>query len=134
MLAALPRGDEAMAKAARNYGGANPAKTPDEAPWHEHFGLFVVSCERGDVRPTPSSVIVYGDEALRTELLGKPKVPRAEVLDELAAAVADGVTPLHDGAWGLATLEVCLAMLDSARGGREVALTRQCRPHGIIRA
>jgi phthalate 4,5-cis-dihydrodiol dehydrogenase len=71
---------------------------------------------------------------VRTELLGKPKVPRAEVIDELAAAVVDGVAPLHDGAWGLATLEACLAMLESSRTGREVALARQCRPHGIIRA
>ncbi len=94
----------------------------------------MVSCERGDVRPAPSSVIVYGDDAARTELLGKPQVPRAEVIDELVAAVADGVAPLHDGAWGLATLEACLAMLDSARSGLEVALTRQCAPRGIIRA
>jgi phthalate 4,5-cis-dihydrodiol dehydrogenase len=33
--------------------------------------------------------------------------------------------PLHDGRWGLATLEVCLAMLESSRSGRDVRLTRQ---------
>ncbi len=134
-LAELAAGDaEAAAKAARNYGGAHAPRSADSAPWHEHFGLLVVSCERGDVRPTPSSVIVYGDDAVRSEILGKPKVPRAEVIDELAAAVVDGVAPLHDGAWGLATLETCLAMLASARSGNEVALARQCRPRGIIRA
>ena len=52
----------------------------------------------------------------------------AGVIDELAAAVLDGAAPLHDGAWGLATLEVCIAMLASARESREVALTRQCAP------
>ncbi len=31
--------EEAAAKAARNYGGANAVKAPDSAPWHEHFGL-----------------------------------------------------------------------------------------------
>jgi phthalate 4,5-cis-dihydrodiol dehydrogenase len=56
------------------------------------------------------------------------------VIDELCAAVFEGKAPVHDGAWGLATLEVCIAMLDSARQSREVALTRQCRARGIIRA
>ena len=124
--------DEAAAKAARNYGGAGYAGAPATAPWHEHFGLFVVSCERGDLRPTPSGVIVYGDDTVRTETLARPAVPRAEVIDELARAVLDGIAPLHDGAWGLATLEVCIAMLASARESREVALTRQCRARGII--
>ena len=127
-------GEETAAKTARNYGGAGYANAPAGAPWHEHFGLFVVSCERGDVRPTPSGVIVYGDHAVRTEPLEKPRVPRAEVIDELARAVFDGISPLHDGAWGLATLEVCIAMLASSRESREVALTRQCRARGIIRA
>jgi phthalate 4,5-cis-dihydrodiol dehydrogenase len=125
---------EAQAKAARNYGGASYAEASDVAPWHEHFGLVVISCDGGDVRPTPSSVIVYGDKARRVEALEKPAVPRAEVIDELAAAVFDATAPLHDGEWGLATLEVCLAMLASAREEREVALTRQCRVRGIIRA
>ena len=31
----------------------------------------------------------------------------------------------HDGRWGMATLEVCLAMLQSAREGREIALSHQ---------
>ena len=132
-LAALAH-QEAAAKAARNYGGASYANAPAGAPWHEHFGLFVVSCERGDVRPTPSGVIVYGDDAVHTEPLEKPRVPRAEVIDELARAVFDDICPLHDGAWGLATLEVCLAMLASSRESREVALTRQCRARGTIRA
>jgi phthalate 4,5-cis-dihydrodiol dehydrogenase len=134
-LAALSTaGEESAAKAARNYGGANQAKAPGTAPWHEHFGLVVVSCERGDLRPTPSGVTIYGDDAVRVEPMEKPKVPRAEVIDELAAAVLDNVAPLHDGAWGLATLEVCIAMLASARESREVALTRQCPLRGIIRA
>ena len=134
-LAALgDAGDEAAAKAARNYGGADYAGAAGATPWHEHFGFLVVSCERGDLRPTPTSVIVYGGESVRVEPFQKPTVPRAEVIDELAAAVLDGVAPLHDGAWGLATLEVCIAMLASARESREVALTRQCSARGIIRA
>jgi phthalate 4,5-cis-dihydrodiol dehydrogenase len=48
-----------------------------------------------------------------------------EVIDELCAAVFDGKPALHDGRWGMATLEVCLAMLDSARENRDIALHHQ---------
>ena len=66
---------------------------------------------------------VFDDGAF--EDLPLPSIPRAEVIDELYAAVVDGKPPLHDGAWGAATLEVCLAMLQSAREGRDVAPSRQ---------
>jgi phthalate 4,5-cis-dihydrodiol dehydrogenase len=52
-------------------------------------------------------------------------VPRAEVIDELYNAVLHSKPPLHDGAWAMATLEVCLAILQSAREGRDVALAHQ---------
>jgi phthalate 4,5-cis-dihydrodiol dehydrogenase len=48
-----------------------------------------------------------------------------EVIDELYDAVVHGRKPLHDGAWAMATLEVCLAMLRSGRDGREIALAHQ---------
>jgi phthalate 4,5-cis-dihydrodiol dehydrogenase len=43
----------------------------------------------------------------------------------VCAAVLDGKPPLHDGRWGLATLEICLAMLESARENRDIALRHQ---------
>ncbi|MGZ5078125.1 MAG: Gfo/Idh/MocA family protein [Usitatibacter sp.] len=116
---------EAAAKSARNYGGALYRDLPLAPAWHEHFGLVIVSCERGDVRPTPKGVRIYGDETQRFGALARPVVPRAEVVDELCDAVFLGKPALHGGAWGLATLEVCLAMLQSAREGREVALRHQ---------
>jgi phthalate 4,5-cis-dihydrodiol dehydrogenase len=42
--------------------------------------------------------------------------------------VRRNIAPLHSGAWGMATLEVCLAILESARTGREVALRQQVAP------
>ena len=54
--------------------------------------------------------------------LPAPTVPRHEVIDELHAAVVDAVPPLHDGPWARATLEVCLALLRSAREARDVDL------------
>ena len=51
------------------------------------------------------------------------------VLDALVAlrdhAAIEDVAPLHDGEWGRATLEACLAMLRSSREGREVRLKLQ---------
>ena len=123
-LAGLDASGEALAKSARNYGGARQA-APIHTPWHEHFGLVVASCERADLRPLPDGVRVYGDETRETVALAKPAVPRSEVIDELFDAVAHGVGPRHDGAWGLATLEACTAILQSAREGREIALHHQ---------
>jgi phthalate 4,5-cis-dihydrodiol dehydrogenase len=50
---------------------------------------------------------------------------RREVLDDMAAAIRSGRPPLHDGRWGKATLEVALALLRSAREGREITLEHQ---------
>jgi phthalate 4,5-cis-dihydrodiol dehydrogenase len=113
--------DETRSKNARNYGGAEFA-APAPPAGHPHFGLLIASCEHADLRPLPEGVMIYGDREKRLEKLAPPRVPRESVIDELYAAVVEGRPPLHDGAWGLATVEVCLAMLRSAREGREIAL------------
>jgi phthalate 4,5-cis-dihydrodiol dehydrogenase len=117
--------DEAAFKNARNYGG--PAYQPPAAAAlsHQHFGTIIVSCERADLRPTPDGVTIYQNGIARLDPLPPPSVPRAEVIDELYAVVVDNRRPLHDGAWAMATLEVCLAMLQSSRMGRDVALVHQ---------
>jgi phthalate 4,5-cis-dihydrodiol dehydrogenase len=46
-------------------------------------------------------------------------------LTELRDAIVDGKPPLHDGRWGRANLEVCLAVLRSARERKEILLTHQ---------
>jgi phthalate 4,5-cis-dihydrodiol dehydrogenase len=114
-------GNEADLKAARNYGGAQFG-SPSRSVAHPHFGLLVASCERADLRPTPEGVWIYGDREKHFESIAPPAVPRAGVIDELHAALVEGEPPLHDGAWGLATVEVCLAMLRSAREDKEIAL------------
>jgi phthalate 4,5-cis-dihydrodiol dehydrogenase len=92
---------------------------------HNHFGLVVVSCERADLRPMPRAVMVYGDDARHVEELAAPTIPRAEVVDELYDAAILNRPPLHSGEWGLATLEICLAILASAEGKCEVELKHQ---------
>ena len=113
--------DELQTKRARNYGGAEFAAQPDQ-PHHQHFGPLIASCEKGDLRPLPIGVMVYADGGRRFEALPPPAIPRMEVIDELYGAVVDGRPPLHCGEWGAATLEVCLALLRSARERREIAL------------
>ena len=54
-----------------------------------------------------------------------PPIPRSEVVEELYAAIFSGKPPLHSGEWALATMEVCLAMQQSAREGRDIRLTQQ---------
>jgi len=117
--------EELAAKAARNYGGANyqPVTAAPEA--HQHFGTIIVTCDRAELRPMPNGVMIYQDGEARLDSLRPPTVPRREVIDELYAAIVDGKPPLHDGAWAMATLEVCLAILQSSREGRDIALTRQ---------
>ena len=85
----------------------------------------IVSCERADLRPQPDGVMIYGDEAPRLESVPVPAIARSEVIDELYGAIVEGKPPLHDGPWSLATLEVCLAILESAREKKEIHLRHQ---------
>jgi len=117
-------GDEMALKSARNYGGAGFASAQANL-LHQHFGLLIASCERADLRALPQGVMIHADAESRLEPLAAPKVQRAEVIDELHAAVVDGKPPRHDGDWGAATLEVCLAILRSAREDREISLQDQ---------
>jgi phthalate 4,5-cis-dihydrodiol dehydrogenase len=118
--------NEQALKIARNYGGA--AYVPpagDAAVAHPHFGFVLASCERADLRPTPTGVWIYEDEQRMFEPVPVDPVPRVEVIDELVRAVVDGITPRHDGAWGCATLEATIAILDAAQSGGPVTLQRQ---------
>lgn len=117
------RGD-AMLRSARGYAG--PPLLTEAAPprLHPHFGQLIVSCERADLRPMPDAIWIYGDDERREEML-PPARPRREVLDAFHGAAVNGRPPVQTGAWGLATMEVCLAIGQSAREGREIALSRQ---------
>jgi len=120
---------EAALKNRRAYGlGSAAAAASGSAPdgvAHNHFGLLIACCENADLRPTPRGVMIYGDAERRLDRLADPDVPRAEVIDELFEAVVNGRPPVHSGAWGMATVEVCLALLRSVRDGREITLSHQ---------
>lgn len=115
--------EEAALKNTRAYGLAEmPAQAPAS---HNHFGMVIASCERADLRPLPRGVMIYADEVRRLHALPPPAVPRAEVIDELYDAMMHDVAPLHSGAWGMATVEMCLGLLASARARAEISLHHQ---------
>ena len=123
-LRGLSPAAEAALKDTRAFGAGFEMPPPGPAR-HNHFGFVLVSCERADLRPGPDGVAVYGADAHYLDPLPPPAVPRAEVIDELVTAVRRGQPPVHSGAWGLATMEVCLGILRSAAEAREIMMERQ---------
>jgi phthalate 4,5-cis-dihydrodiol dehydrogenase len=125
--------NEARAKDDMRIGGAHERVTSGDPvqppPWVPNdLGILIASCERGDLRQSPYGIYVHNDEGTKdVPLIGSsdPKVGRIAELEELYnAVVLDG--PIHhSGPWGMATLEVCLAIMQSARERREIMLSHQ---------
>ena len=115
----------AQVRAGNPYGygegsGVDPT-SPMRTPF---FGLTIVTCEKGVMRQSPDGVYVY-DENGRREVPCPPHRGRAAELMELRDAVANDRPTLLDARWGMATAEVCLAILQSSRERREIMLTEQ---------
>jgi phthalate 4,5-cis-dihydrodiol dehydrogenase len=89
------------------------------------FGFTLVSCEKGDIRQTPDGLCIYGEFERREIKLPAASRGREAEVEELYNAVAHDRPLFHDGRWGAATLEVCLAILESAEKRREIFLSRQ---------
>ena len=89
------------------------------------LGILIVSCERGQIRQSPYGVYVYDDEGVREISLETGRASRQEELTELYNAVVHGKPVFHSGRWGMATLEVALGIVESARTRKEIKLTHQ---------
>ena len=89
------------------------------------FGHTVVSCQRGDIRQTPDGLKIYGETEQREMKLPTGSRGREAEVEELYDAVVKGRPVFHGGRWGAATLEVCLAMLESAKQRKEILLSHQ---------
>ncbi len=113
---------EAALKQSRTFSAESVVKSPTH---HEHFGPIIISCEHGDIRLTPDGIWVYGNKKRRFERAPKILNPRSTVIDALVGAVRNNTTPIQSGRWGLASLEICHAILESAGEGRPVTLKRQ---------
>ena len=124
--------DEVELLYAMGYGGSRMRTARGGGDMFQpELGLTIVSCERGDMRLVSDGLIIYDDAGKRAVPLprGRGTPGRGEVIDELYAAVAHERPLVHHGHRGRATLEVCLAMLQSARERREITLSQQCPVH-----
>lgn len=118
--AGLSQEEELRAKQARARSAI-----PAGAPFQPFFGLTLVSCELGDIRQSPTGLLVYTEAGQRQIELPVDRTPRELVLAEFHDAITGRAPALHDGRWGLANLEVCVAAILSSSTGREVRLEEQ---------
>jgi len=94
----------------------------------EDMGMAIASLDRADVRQSAYGLYIHSDDGkmeVDVEARSGGAVGRRAELEELYAAVVGGQPVWHDGRWGMATLEVCLAIMQSARERREVMLQHQ---------
>ena len=124
---------EIALKDSTRYGNAAPTGGTGEDPAtrrHAFFGTTVVTCEGGDIRQTPEGLRIYDRHGVReVPVSAGPGYAQRYTTTELDlmldALDRDGPLASHDGAWGKATLEVCLGILQSTRERREVPLHHQ---------
>ncbi len=92
----------------------------------DFFGITIVSCEHGDIRQSEHGLYIYTDEGREEMMLSSVPTHRgAAEVAELKAAL-EGNRPVFPGAdWGRATLETCVAILESSREHREIQLRHQ---------
>jgi len=104
------------------YGGR---VLPNEQPHMPHFGLIVTTCEKGDMRLSPTGIIIHGLSGTREVAvprgIGRPG--QGDALDALWCAVREGQPSIHDARWGRDTIAVILAVLQSSKTRREVMLS-----------
>lgn len=123
--------DEDADKLALRIGGEAEAATfrqefDDDEVWKPNdLGIVIVSCERGELRQSPHGVYVYSDDGLEELKVNADPLRRDQELEELYNAVRHGKPVFHSGAWGMATLEVGLAINESTRTRKDVLLTHQ---------
>jgi predicted dehydrogenase len=120
--------EEEQLKEAMRFGGQREGEYSHVWSGERHqpfFGFTVVSCEKGDVRQTPDGLYIYGEMEQREIALSAGSRGREAEVEELYNAVVHNRPVFHDGRWGAATLEVCLAMLESAKERKEIFLTHQ---------
>lgn len=111
--------DEALHKTSRAFTGLDGLPEPTD---HEHFGPMVVFCEQGDIRLTPSGVVLYGPEG--TEEIAVPfQGSRRAFAEALSTALRGGPIPPQSGDWGLTALKTCHALLRSARERGPVSIS-----------
>jgi len=122
--------DENKAKDDMRIGGSQEQQIfrrgEERRPWVPNdLGILVVTCEKGDIRQSQYGLYVYGDDGVKDVPLPEGGASRRAELEELYNSVVLNQPVHHTGRWGMATLEVCLAIMQSARERREIILSHQ---------
>jgi phthalate 4,5-cis-dihydrodiol dehydrogenase len=122
--------DETAAKDEMRIGGAKEGQLfrnrGGRRPWVPNdLGILVASCEKGDIRQSQYGLYVHTDDGTKDVALEGASQSRRGELEELYNAVVRNQPIRHTGRWGMATLEVCLAIMQSSRERREIMLSHQ---------
>ncbi len=119
---AMTRPSEDSSHQDLGFGGR---ELPTEQPFMPHFGVSIVTCERGDLRLSPKGITLYGVNGREdiTVERGEGRPGQGDALDALWRTVREGEPTLHDARWGKATVEALVALQKSAKSGREVFLS-----------
>ncbi|WP_246704596.1 Gfo/Idh/MocA family oxidoreductase [Rhizobium sp. P32RR-XVIII] len=115
--------EEVRLKTARTYGVSDHKNAEPET--YEHFGPLIVSCDRADMRITPYGIHLYNDAARVFRPTPRFRYPRSEIIEAIVTALRKNIQPAQTGAWGLASLEVCHAILQAAATRAPVHLKHQ---------
>ena len=137
--------DEAQGKEATRFGALVDGDTTPRIPWEQrgtimadhgpgpwlpgNQGVYIVSFDDADVRASANGLAICDNQGFREVEI--PRVPGAGMAFltsepmELYDAVRHGKTMLHDGRWGMATVEVQQAIIESAQRKQEVQLHHQ---------
>jgi phthalate 4,5-cis-dihydrodiol dehydrogenase len=120
---AAQQAEETRLRVERYAYGSDAGSPPEHQP---HFGVMIVTCERGEMRASADGLFIYDANGKREVPLPKSATAgRSEVLDDMIAAIRTGKPPVQGGRWGKANVEVMLAIQQSARERREVTLQHQ---------
>lgn len=99
-------------------------------PWvPEDMGMAIASLDRADLRQSRFGIYIHSDAGKEDIDLTPGRAmgvsQRRAELEELYDSVVGGKPVWHDGRWGMATLEACLAIMQSGRERKEIMLRHQ---------
>lgn len=116
-------GNEVSERQSRwSYGG--DALRPGSFVAQPHFGHLIVGCEFGEARLAPGGLMVYDADGAHEVTLPRAadRPSHLAVWDELCAGVLEGAKPIHGGEFARGSVELCLAVAESAQTRREKVL------------
>lgn len=124
--------DEEDRKEAIRFGGGREVRErraeggAARTGFQQDAGLVIASCQKGDIRQSLAGLYIYDDDGQHEVPVEGVHDERMAELDEMHNAINEKRPVHHDGRWGMATLEVILAMMQSSKEGREIKLSHQC--------